>query len=143
MNARDEHLVVRATPKLAAHLAGMADADLMAASGLGLPQPQQYEAQRATANEWAPFAARVDNKQRCSYANVPVLIMAELLQRKGQAPTVGEVVYAAVDAGFKARSADWSRTQALKELVGYLQSAKRRGLCELGPARGCPTAPFI
>ena len=125
----DDGRKIEINDRLIAFLATKSDSDLLAASGLGLPQPQQYKIQRATADTWKPFAQREINKQFCSYANVPLLIVAELARRKGHIPTIRRVVCDVIDAGFRPKKEDgWARKME-SELIGYIRSAEERGLC--------------
>ncbi|MFI5396910.1 MAG: HNH endonuclease signature motif containing protein [Candidatus Binatia bacterium] len=129
----DDNRDIQIGQKLAAHFSTLTDSELIAASGLGLRQPHQYETQRATAHAWKPFSVQIINKQWVSYANVPLLIKAELVRRAGKTPTVSRVVRDVIDAGFAPKTA-WPRGLEV-ELVGYVHSAKQRGLCQLTDGR--------
>lgn len=127
----DDDSRVELSEALIAHLATKTDSELLTASGLGLPQPEQYKTQRTTADTWKPFAQREVNKQFCSYANVPLLIIAEIARRKGCIPTIRSVIRDVIDAGFAPRKQEgWARNME-SELIGYIQSAEQRGLCRL------------
>lgn len=96
----DDDSRIEISDRLIEYLAAKNDSELLASSGLGLPQPQQYKTQRQTANTWKPFAQREVNTQLCSYANVPLLIIAEIVRRKGSMPTIRIVVRDVIQAGF-------------------------------------------
>ncbi len=129
----DDDQEIHIGERLAAHFSTLTDDELRAAAGLGLRQPDQYEVQRDTMHRWRNFATRGYNKdQMIAYANVPLLSVAEITRRRGTAPTVGSVVTDVMAAGFTPKSAGWSREELHRQLVGYLASAEKRGLCRLG-----------
>ncbi len=126
--------------KLAGYFATLAHRDLLTAAGLGLLQPGQYKVQRDTAHSWKQFATREYNNQKVAYANVPLLVVAEIARRKGKTPTVSDAVVDALVAGFMPPRAAWPRgtmpssaqvEQMHRFLAGYLRGAEQRGLFRL------------
>ena len=128
----DDNQQIEIGQRLAAHFTTLTGDDLRAASGLGLRQPHQYEVQRDTMHRWRHFATRGYNKnQMVAYANVPLLAFAEITRRAGTTPTVSSVVANVIAAGFTPKTAAWSPGELRRQLLGYLASAEKRGLCRL------------
>lgn len=129
----DDNRKIEIGDKLAMHFETLTEADLATASGLGLPQPEQYKIQQETMQSWGRFATRGYNKdQRIAYANVPLLAVAETTRRAGNIPTVCETIVEVIQRGFMPKRAGWFGKKLHSELAGYLRSAEKRGLCRLG-----------
>ncbi len=130
LNQMTDDRVVEITGKLNSHFATFkSDDDLRARSGLGLLQPEQHRIQLETLDSWEPFRTGDYGGQPKGYANVPLLIMAELLRRETNSlPTVTAVIECTLAAGFTTPKGAQA-TYAF--LLGYLNSAQGRGFCRL------------
>jgi hypothetical protein len=124
----DEVIVVEIIGRFKAHFTTFTDDDLRARSGLGMRQPEQYETQKETMDSWQPFRTGTYGGQPKGYANIPLLITAELLRRANETPTVSAVIERTIKEGFttpRGAKGDYAF------LRPYLNSAEARGFCRL------------
>ena len=124
----DKVLVVEIIGKLKAHLTTFTDDDLRTRSGLGMRQPEQYTAQKETMDSWELFRTGTYGGQPKGYANVPLLITAELLRRANETPIVRTVIERTIKDGFATPKGAKGNYAFLRL---YLNSAEARGFCRL------------
>ena len=77
---------------------------------------------------WQPFRSGTYGGQTKGYANIPLVITAELLQRENETPTVRTVIERTIKNGFKTPKGAKGDSAFLRS---YLNSAEARGFCRL------------
>lgn len=92
-----------------------------------------YDICRGVADDIGAAATQEYNGQPAGYANAVIVAAAELTRRKahGRKVTLADAAIAAVAAGFVPPRARWDLRTKIRKLIGYGQSAEKRGLLAL------------